>query len=997
MTFTTILVLGVIIYQVSSKELIITQKEKLVGLRNTVKISIEQFFFGYQAALLTHTSTPTVHAAVKDFTLARASILSEMQTALPSDISSTWVGEIRRKNLDWADKLLIPQFNKIRGKAVTPDQIVPLQDEAIVMQYFYTVTNPAALGQKAENNESGFITANAAIPLEYRTAFQQTTYSRLIDQYHPFFKKVLAQLDLYDILMLDTQGNLVYSVQKETDFGANIYNAHNSPLADIYRKASSLASASKDKRAGAAFSSFVDYQPSYDAPSLFVAAPVSSDDGTFIGVIIFQLNPSTISRALTFDSKYKEVGLGKTGEAYLLNKDSILCTDPRYPRNIKDNSVKRPLVTIQGIQEEPSVALRLKDLSNAAKSAFSSSDVAEYTNYAGNQVLGAFDSIELGDEKLALITQMDKNEILAPVGEITKWSAIAGAGTLVLGLGLSFLFSGRLAKPIVSLSQTAEAVAGGDLKLRAKKESQDEVGQLVDQFNAMLDQINARAEQSKKIMQTVTEALILLDTKFIIQPEYSLSTESILRKNLEGSNFLNVLRGILSEKQFTNARDFFDILMDPRKKEKLIQQTNPLSEVEFNIDNGNGGFRTKILEFRFNRILEGTEIRQLLVTIVDITSRVQLQREMLDAEKRAESQVELLFGIMHVEPRQLKDFLDTAETELGKIQQELKSEEARLKIGEEDADTRTARFRELLERLGRPVHMVKGNASILQLGFFVKQSHKLEDRMKEINDRDEIRGEDFLIVVVSLSELLAQLEMMRTLIGRIISMNKAFGAAASNSKAAGSGNTENALGSSESVEFSFGASAAQESELATYLTKQLETFVLNTAAKYGKEVSVTYQNKLGARLAPAFEKPIVQIITQLVRNSLVHGLETPAERALVGKGSLGALNVELLKIEGQRVRITVKDDGQGLNYDKIRSMAREKNLVPAQELLGWSDEKLATLIFTTGFSTEETTSEDAGRGVGLDAVKVMVRDLQGQISLRSVRHESCEFVITIPV
>lgn len=997
LTILTVILLGVIVNRVSSKELVVTQKEKLVGLRNTVKISIEQFFNGYQNALLTHTSTPTVIEAVKEFTLARASLLAEMQTAIPLEKSATWINEIRGNNLSWADKLLVPQFNKIRNKTVSPNELVPLQDEAIVMQYFYTVSNPAPLGQKAENNATSFIADNQVIPLEFRTAFTQTSYARLIDQYHSYFRKFLTQMDLYDILMLDTQGNLVYSVQKETDFGVNIYNAHNSPLADLYRKASSFSASPADKRSRVAFSSFVDYQPSYDAPSLFLASPVFSNEGTFIGVIIFQLNPSTISQALTFDGKYADVGLGKTGEAYLLNKDALLCTDPRYPENILDQSVKRPLVTVQGIQAQPSVALRLKDLSEGAKSAFSSSQVVEYLNYQDKRVIGAFDSIFLGDEKLALITQMDKNEILAPVGEITFWSGVAGAGTLVLGLGLSFIFSSRLSSPVVALSKTAEKVAEGDLGIRAKKESQDEIGILADQFNTMLDQINSRAEQTKKIMQTVSEALILLDRNFIIQPGYSGSTETILRSNLEGSNFLNVLRGILNEKQFTNARDFFDILMDVRKKEKLIQQTNPLSEVEFNIDDGKGGFRMKILEFRFNRILEGTEIKQLLVTIVDITSRVQLQREMVEAEKRAESQVELLFGIMHVEPRQLKDFLDTAETELGKMQQDLKSEEARLQTETEDTDTKTMRFRELLVRLGRPVHMVKGNASVLQLGFFVKQAHKLEDRIKNVSVNDEIRGEDFLTIVVGLSDLLNQLELMRSLITRIISMNKAFGTA-SNAPTTTPPASSSATPLMNPVEVSISETIpAKTSELEQYLEKQLNPFVQQTAAKYGKQAQVKIENKLAQRLAPAFEKPIVQIITQLVRNSLVHGLETPPEREGRNKNAAGTINLELVKLPDQRVRLTIKDDGQGLNYEKIRNVAREKNLVSAQDLLTWGDDKLASLIFSSGFSTESEAHEDAGRGVGLDAVRVMVRDLEGQISLRSVRYESCEFIITIPV
>jgi HAMP domain-containing protein/HPt (histidine-containing phosphotransfer) domain-containing protein len=733
---------AIIGYYVSSKTIILSESQKLGGLRDTVKNSIEQYFSTYNVAALSLAGSPTTVQVVQEMSEARNNVIQEISGLVGDD--KTWVTEARLAHLSWTEKEIAPLFSRIRNTPVKAESLAPVQDEAIVLQYFYTVTNPAALGEKSANNNSSFIASNTKVSANLRSAFSLSSYAQAMDRYHSYYLSELKKNNLYDILILDPQGNLVYSVQKETDFGINVFNAHESPLAKVFRDTLGLVSAKVNDATKTVNSGFVEYQPSYDAPSLFIGAPVIGRTGKVVGVVIIQLNPDSISRTLSFNGKYNEIGLGRSGEAYLINQDGFFVTDPRNPALVPDNTVKRPLVTVQGIQEQPSVALRLKDLSEAGRSAFSSSGLSRYRNYLGRDVLGAYDSLNISGQRFGLITQVDRSEVLAPLTKLAAWSIGAGLGTLALGAFFAIIMANQLSKPVRLLSDTAGKVAEGDLSIRAQKISNDEIGLLSDQFNNMLDQINARSEQSKKIMQTVSEALILLDTQFIIQPEYSVITESILRKNLAGSNFFNVLRGILTEKQFTNTRDFFDILMDTRKKEKLIQQTNPLTEVEFNIDDGSGGFRTKILEFRFNRILEGTEIRQLLVTIADITSRVQLQRDMVEAEKRAESQVELLFGIMHVEPRQLKDFLDTAESELSKLQQDLKSEEAHMKTGVEDADAKTSRFRELLARLSRPVHMVKGNASVLQLGFFVKQAHKLEDRIRDISGQDEIRGEDFL-------------------------------------------------------------------------------------------------------------------------------------------------------------------------------------------------------------------------------------------------------------
>lgn len=122
-------------------------------------------------------------------------------------------------------------------------------------------------------------------------------------------------------------------------------------------------------------------------------------------------------------------------------------------------------------------------------------------------------------------------------------------------------------------------------------------------------------------------------------------------------------------------------------------------------------------------------------------------------------------------------------------------------------------------------------------------------------------------------------------------------------------------------------------------------------------------------------------LMHLVRNSAVHGLESSeAQRLEAGKPARGNIHLQAER-KGHQIVISVIDDGQGLNLERIRAKALEKRLVPEHELAGYSKEQLGDLIFLPGFSTAEQVDSLAGRGVGMDVVKTMVEGLRGRIRL----------------
>ncbi|RUM23706.1 chemotaxis protein CheA [Rhizobium vallis] len=135
-------------------------------------------------------------------------------------------------------------------------------------------------------------------------------------------------------------------------------------------------------------------------------------------------------------------------------------------------------------------------------------------------------------------------------------------------------------------------------------------------------------------------------------------------------------------------------------------------------------------------------------------------------------------------------------------------------------------------------------------------------------------------------------------------------------------------------------------------------------------------------------------LVHLVRNSIDHGLETPADRLATGKAEAGTVTLSARQAGGE-VIISIKDDGRGINRERVRAKAESSGLIhPGQPL---SDSELLQLIFAPGFSTAAAITNLSGRGVGMDVVKKTVEALRGAIDIVSVPGQGSEVSLRIPL
>lgn len=164
---------------------------------------------------------------------------------------------------------------------------------------------------------------------------------------------------------------------------------------------------------------------------------------------------------------------------------------------------------------------------------------------------------------------------------------------------------------------------------------------------------------------------------------------------------------------------------------------------------------------------------------------------------------------------------------------------------------------------------------------------------------------------------------------------------------------------------------------------------LNKKIKY---IEVGGETKLDKMVIEKLADPLVHII----RNSLDHGLETPEERKAAGKPEEGTLEIKATS-QGDKVFITMKDDGRGIDLNKVINKALEKSLISPDEIDKMSREDKLKLIFLPGLSTKEEITELSGRGVGTDAVKRTIEELGGKIYMKSVEGHGTEIKLELPL
>jgi two-component system chemotaxis sensor kinase CheA len=498
---------------------------------------------------------------------------------------------------------------------------------------------------------------------------------------------------------------------------------------------------------------------------------------------------------------------------------------------------------------------------------------------------------------------------------------------------------------------------------------------------------NRARKETADILRTVNEGLFLLDKELKLGNERSMALNTIFRReDFKDLTFDTLLKEIVPDKTLRTAMDYVALLWGERVNEKLVKTINPLNEVEVHFDNPAGGFDTHFLEFDFNRVKSDGTLSYLLVTVNDVTKRVMLSRELQESQEKAQAQLDLLLRILHVEPESLTGFLTDADVSLKMVNSILK-EPAR----EESA------FRAKIDGIYRQVHAVKGEASALGLKTVEQRAHAFEESLSDLKGRNTLSGSDFLPLVVKLDDLFNHLAQVREMLGRLVDLHQAIA-----TRRATHPESATRMGGGEETAWqdrttSMKAVTPEAAEAGTSggpaLERTLEELASRVATSQSKRVALKC-NGLD-RVPDSYRRAVKDITIQLVRNAVVHGIEAPGERAKAQKSETGTLGVEFHP-RNDGFELIVQDDGRGLQLERIKEVAVERGLITPAQAAMLDPRQTMALIFRPGFSTADRVTTDAGRGAGMDLVRILVAELGGRVGLASAGGRFSKFKIWLP-
>jgi len=480
-------------------------------------------------------------------------------------------------------------------------------------------------------------------------------------------------------------------------------------------------------------------------------------------------------------------------------------------------------------------------------------------------------------------------------------------------------------------------------------------------------------EQTRDILKTVREGFFLLDANYRIGSVWSDALARMFsRSDFAGLSFEELLKDLVPAATLATATKYIKLLWGDRAHENLMKSINPLGQLEITMDNGHGGKETRYLQFDFHRVMGPEGIKHVLCAVGDITSSVLLARELHDSQENANQQLDMMLGMMHVDPLQLVSFLDTAETGLKLVNTILK----------EPART-DAEFRKKLTGLFRELHAIKGEASALNLKSIASRVHALEDMVSECKKRPELSGNDFLPMVLKLDELLAHLRSVREMASRLTALKDSPGAGAEAASAAAAPATARASP----------AERAAPPRTIEDLAPTLQSMAERLAADHAKRFRLSLTG-LG-EVPGAYRSTIKDCLIQMLRNAAVHGIEAPEVRRGQSKDDTGVVHVDFRKA-GESYELIFEDDGAGIAVDSLKAAAVRKQLISEEEASLLDTRSTMALIFRPGFSTQDDVSMDAGRGVGMDVVARSVYALGGKIGVSTHPGRFTRFKIVLP-
>ena len=499
--------------------------------------------------------------------------------------------------------------------------------------------------------------------------------------------------------------------------------------------------------------------------------------------------------------------------------------------------------------------------------------------------------------------------------------------------------------------------------------------------------ISASGRLTDAILKTSSVGLFLMDSKGKIQPQVSTSLGVLFRRQDFANLTVEKLIGpLVSAKTLSIVRTHLTHFLERGRGETA--DSDPLQDVEVKLANADGSFVSAHYSFEFSVVENPLEARSWMVRVTDITTRAQQHRELEDLRVQVLTQGEILRSVLQAGATRFGSFLQKTDASMKTINGVLKK-----------SAREAGAFRNKLEETLEEVDRIRRDAAALNLTGLQDAARDFEDALQELRSRETLSGSDFLPLAVKLDALYGQFALLRSLTSQASPVREAGPAREADPLPPEARITENGTQIIEAPKFfaelaQHAAPVAQRMAVAGSLESTLITLSDLVAQENQKTVILACT---GLDSVPArYQATVKNVAIQLIRNAVVHGIESAAEREAAGKPADAVLQLEFKAVPANGFEITFRDDGRGLDPDKVRGVAIAKGILTEEEASRLRDRQAIKLIFKSGFTTMTDTEGETKHGTGMSLVRRYVHAAGGKIALASVLGQETRFKVTLP-
>jgi PAS domain S-box-containing protein len=595
--------------------------ERLTSVRASKTREIQAYFRQLRAQIITLSEDHMVVDAMRELAAG-----FDAMGALSDDLPS------RKRDLaTYYAEEFVPRLTAAHEASVI-DTPAYLPDSAagVRLQSLYIAANPYREGEKVLLDDAG----------------DGGAYSRSHRRYHPTLRDYIQQFGLDDLLLINPDGDVVYSVFKEcVDFATNLRRGpyRDTGIAAVYRAA--LTAPPKT----AILHDFERYIPSYGDPTAFIAAPIFDGD-TRIGVVAFQIPITGINARVTGNDSWRDEGLGETGETYLVASDYTLRNDCR--RLIEARETYLSLLAAKGMDDATLEEIRAhhtsilfqRERNEAVRAGLAGrTGIANIRDFREGPALCAYGPLEIPGVSWAIVAKMDTAEVFAPLTELRRHAL--GVGAVVAGLILlvSAWIARRLTKPLQQMLLGTHEVELGNLDHRIPTLSRDDLGALTLSFNQMaasLAETTVRRENLERMVEQRTQELAerVAEKSALLSamPAYVYFKDRDLNYGIVNQSFADMV-GLPSDE--VRGKSDYDLFPPAaaevyrRADRQVIERGVPLVDLEETY-NTPDGVRHWATTTKVPVRGEDGEIIGMVGTSLDVTARRKAEEELRRSEAR---------------------------------------------------------------------------------------------------------------------------------------------------------------------------------------------------------------------------------------------------------------------------------------------------------------------------------------------------------------------------